>query len=80
MTHKSLVHKNDEIFSYQKKTKPTEKIKQITEPFVSAKAGGSGLGLVIVKSLNSAHHGELIIHSKQKEGTTITIVIPLLNP
>ena len=41
---------------------------------------GSGLGLAISKSLVEMHGGELLIQSKQKEGTTITINMPRLMP
>ncbi len=52
-------------------------LEEITEPFVSTKAGGSGLGLSIVKSLVAAHKGELQIVSNKETGTTVTIILPL---
>ena len=43
---------------------------------VSRKYGGTGLGLTIVKKLVDMQGGELILNSKEGEGTTISIIIP----
>ncbi|MCH5586510.1 HAMP domain-containing histidine kinase [Shimazuella sp. AN120528] len=40
-------------------------------------AGGSGLGLSIVKKIVELHHGTIQVESKLGEGTTITVSIPL---
>lgn len=42
----------------------------------SRDAGGSGLGLSIVKEIVSAHQGDIIVDSVAKEGTTFTILLP----
>jgi signal transduction histidine kinase len=39
--------------------------------------GGTGLGLAITKEIVSKHHGSIKIHSKEGEGTTFTVRIPL---
>lgn len=40
-------------------------------------AGGTGLGLAITKSIILAHDGEIKLYSKEGEGTTFSIKIPL---
>lgn len=39
--------------------------------------GGSGLGLAITKEIVDKHHGSIGIHSKEGEGTTFIVRIPL---
>ncbi|MCR5705079.1 MAG: HAMP domain-containing histidine kinase [Eubacterium sp.] len=39
--------------------------------------GGSGLGLAITKEIVDKHHGSIKVHSKEGEGTTFTVRIPL---
>ncbi len=39
--------------------------------------GGSGLGLAITKEIVKKHHGSIGVHSKEDEGTTFTVRIPL---
>ena len=43
----------------------------------SREAGGTGLGLAITKEIVMKHHGSIKIHSKEGEGTTFTVRIPL---
>lgn len=52
-------------FFREKRTK-TEKIK------------GNGLGLSIVQKIIAAHEGQILVESKVSVGTTITIVLPLM--
>ncbi len=50
---------------------------QIFEPFFSSsERGGTGLGMVIVKSVVEAHEGRLEIESEPGEGTLVRIVMP----
>jgi len=50
---------------------------RIFEPFFSASgAGGTGLGLLIVKNVVEAHGGTLEIESKPGEGTCFTVNLP----
>lgn len=43
----------------------------------SRETGGTGLGLSITKNVVIMHRGAIKIHSKEKEGTTFTVRIPL---
>jgi cell cycle sensor histidine kinase DivJ len=58
-------------------------LKRIGDPFFQAgktyqrRHEGTGLGLSIVKSLVGLHGGDLRLHSKIGEGTTVTVVLPL---
>jgi len=44
---------------------------------VAAEIQGSGLGLSIVRTIVTNHHGELSVESAQDQGTTVTVRIPL---
>src|SRR5699024_4287001 len=39
--------------------------------------GGSGLGLSIAKEITEMHQGRLSVKSKENEGTTFTITLPI---
>ena len=63
-----------------------EGIKEDEIPFVSSKffKGSSsksqtGLGLSICEEIVKAHDGKLIIKSKYTEGTSVTVVLPMIN-
>jgi cell cycle sensor histidine kinase DivJ len=59
-------------------------LKRIGNPFFQAgktyqrRHEGTGLGLSIVKSLVGLHAGEMSVQSKVDEGTTVTVVLPLV--
>ncbi len=55
-----------------------EVLSHIFEPFYSGSAGGTGLGMIIIKSIVDAHHGEVSVHSEEGVGTVVTIVLPLV--
>ncbi len=62
----------------------TDDLKRIGSPFFQAGATyqrrheGTGLGLSIVKNLVGLHAGELTVQSKLDEGTTVTVMLPLV--
>jgi signal transduction histidine kinase len=39
--------------------------------------GGTGLGLSISRSVVLQHHGSISVESKEGEGTTVYVIIPL---
>jgi two-component system, cell cycle sensor histidine kinase DivJ len=59
-------------------------LKRIGDPFFQAgktyqrRHEGTGLGLSIVKSLVGLHAGEMTVQSKLDEGTTVTVMLPLV--
>jgi two-component system, sporulation sensor kinase E len=53
-----------------------QNISRLTEPYFTTKAGGTGLGLMIVKRIVAAHGGTLGIESTQGKGLTVTIRLP----
>jgi two-component system sensor histidine kinase FlrB len=57
-----------------------ELLRRVRTPFVSERAGGSGLGLVIADRVVTAHGGQLSIDSALHEGTCIRIVLPICDP
>lgn len=54
---------------------PPEVLPKLTQPFVSTKAGGNGLGLAITKRIVEAHGGSLAIAS-DGAGTCVTVLLP----
>ncbi|WP_020528030.1 hybrid sensor histidine kinase/response regulator transcription factor [Flexithrix dorotheae] len=56
-----------------------ENLKKIFEEFYQVKQRGSstGIGLSLSKSLIELHHGELLVMSKEKEGSSFIIHLPI---
>lgn len=56
-------------------------IGRIFDPFfqgdTSRHSGGAGLGLTLSKRIITSHKGEITVHSKENEGTTVVITLPL---
>ncbi|MCB1195739.1 ATP-binding protein [bacterium] len=59
---------------------PKELLKKIFEPYFTTRPEGTGLGLMIVNRIISAHNGEISIASNPCQGTTVEIKLPIINP
>ena len=46
------------------------------EPFVTTKKEGTGIGLVIVRQIVTAHGGNISYHTRPGEGTTFHLELP----
>jgi two-component system sensor histidine kinase PilS (NtrC family) len=52
-------------------------IQEIFQPFKAFRKGGTGLGLSVVYSIVSDHHGDISVESTVGAGTTFTVRLPL---
>jgi len=53
-----------------------EKTAKVFQPFFTDKNKGTGLGLAIVQNSVERHNGEVLVESKEHEGSTFTIILP----
>lgn len=51
--------------------------RRLFEPFYTTKKMGTGLGMAIAKKIAELHRGDLSVKSRQGEGTTISVRLPL---
>ncbi len=58
---------------------PQNVLDKIFQPFFTTKPSGegTGLGLSLSYDIVKAHGGDLKVHTKEEEGTTFTIILPL---
>ncbi len=54
-----------------------EQLSKIFEPYYTTKEFGSGLGLTVVYKVVREHNGEVSVHSREEQGTTFTISLPI---
>ncbi|MHB1296270.1 MAG: MASE3 domain-containing protein [Anaerolineae bacterium] len=55
---------------------PADALPRIFDMFESTKAGGTGLGLFISRSIVNQHGGHIDVESRSGEGTTFTVWLP----
>ena len=60
---------------------PKENLQKIFDPFFTTKevGKGTGLGLNVAYNIIKKHNGEIHVDSKQGDGTTFTIILPINN-
>lgn len=56
-----------------------QRLSRIGEPYYTSKEKGTGIGLTICYKIIKENNGEILIKSKEKVGTVISIIIPLEN-
>ncbi len=56
-----------------------EQVEHLFEPFSSSTTGGTGLGLSIVYQIVRDHGGTINVRSREGQGTTITVEMPVAN-
>lgn len=56
---------------------PEENLDKIFEPYFSTKETGTGLGLAIAKKVIDDHNGFIDVESKENNGTTFTVRLPV---
>lgn len=55
-----------------------EQLAKVQEGFITTKQHGTGLGIMVVKAITRAHHGDFIIESQPGVGTKAMIILPVL--
>ncbi len=64
---------------------PAKDLPRLGQPFEQASQEanlsktGTGLGLALVRSLASLHGGDMAIRSREKQGTTVTVLLPKIH-
>ena len=56
---------------------PKEDLERVFEPFFSTKRKGTGLGLAIVHQIVESHKGEIQVESREGQGATFRITLPI---
>jgi two-component system cell cycle sensor histidine kinase/response regulator CckA len=56
---------------------PKANLDRIFDPFFTTKETGLGLGLSTVQSIIRNHGGTILVDSKEGEGTTISVILPV---
>jgi signal transduction histidine kinase len=56
---------------------PPDQLDRLFDPFYTTKTDSLGLGLFISQSIVQQHGGHIEVRSRQGEGTTLTVWLPL---
>lgn len=56
---------------------PEDKLGKIFEPYYTTKENGTGLGLTLTYKIIKEHGGDVTVQSRQGQGSTFTITIPI---
>jgi signal transduction histidine kinase len=56
---------------------PSDNIEKIFDPFFTTKDSGTGLGLAVVHRIIEGHKGKIEVKSKEGEGTSFKITLPM---
>lgn len=79
--HVSIEHHSEKIMRVSFKDEgcgiPEEKIRKLGEPFYTTKERGTGLGLMVSYKIIAEHKGKIEVVSKEGEGTTFHIYLPI---
>ena len=53
-----------------------EQVKNMFEPFYTTKSKGLGLGMSFAANVVEQHGGSILVHSRPREGTRISVILP----
>jgi two-component system, sporulation sensor kinase A len=56
---------------------PENRLHRLGEPFYTSKEKGTGLGLMMCYKIIEAHNGMIEIRSRENEGTTVDVLLPV---
>lgn len=59
---------------------PADRLEKVFIPFYTTKVKGTGLGLPVVQKIVQNHQGHLQVESREGEGTTFSIHLPVAGP
>jgi len=59
---------------------PSENMGKIFQPYFTTKAGGTGLGLMIVRRIVRDHGGDITLDSQRDRGMNVVLNLPLAQP
>lgn len=66
------------VFRDEGKGISKERLKRIGEPFYTTKEKGTGLGMMVSYKIIQSHKGLMKFESEVDQGTTVTILLPIV--